>query len=147
PTAASMRPRGIRMRLLPPLVALVAVVIVTPVLADGEGVMDRPRPDYDAKGLPLGAFTLKPALDVGAASDDNVFDTPTARDSDIFYTIRPSFDLASNWSQHRLEISGSLTRYEYQQQSGEDRTDWNIGASGRVDVLRGTYIDGDADYL
>ena len=110
------------------------------------GVMDRPRPDYDAKGLPLGAFRLKPALDVAAASDDNVFDTETDTQSDIFYVINPSFDLASDWSRHKLEIMGGLTRYQYQDQGSESRTDWNLGASGRLDVLRGTYLEGETSY-
>ncbi len=43
-------------------------------LADGPvGVMDRARPDYDPKGLPLGGFRLRPALDIGVTATDNVF--------------------------------------------------------------------------
>src|ERR1700712_320465 len=39
------------------------------------GVMQRPRPEYDAKGIPLGAFRMFPSLDVNATYDDNVFRT------------------------------------------------------------------------
>lgn len=127
--------------------AVLTIAVATPAFAEDYGVMNRPRPEYDAKGLPLGAFRLKPAVDVGVASDDNVFDTETATEDDIYYSIRPSFDLASEWSRHKLDIHGSLTRYQYQQNDGENRTDWNIGANGRLDVLRGTYVEADVAYL
>ncbi len=127
--------------------ALLTAAIATPAFAEGYGVMDRPRPDYDAKGLPMGAFRLKPALDVSVNSDDNVFDTETDTVDDIYYAIRPSFDLASQWSRHKLDVHGSLTRYQYTNEDTENRTDWNVGADGRLDVLRGTYIDAGASYL
>ena len=132
---------------LPPLIALAFLVTASKAMAEGEGVMDRPRPDYDAKGLPLGAFRLKPALDVNAASDDNVYDTETAQQDDVYYVIRPSFDLASQWSRHQLDLRGSFTRYGYRNESSEDRSDWNVAADGRLDVLRGTYVNGEAGYV
>jgi hypothetical protein len=108
--------------------------------------MDRPRPEYDAKGLPLGSFRLKPALDVTPNMDDNVFSTETGTEDDIYWTINPGFVLASEWSRHALELRGSMTRYEYQEHDSESRTDWTAAAVGRVDVLRGTVIDGEAGY-
>jgi hypothetical protein len=110
------------------------------------GVMDRDRPDYDAKGLPLGGFRLRPALDVGVNGDDNVFRTPTAKESDIHYTIAPSLDLKSDWSRHSIELGAGLTRYQYTKHDSENRTDWNVGAKGRLDVLRGTFVDGATSY-
>jgi hypothetical protein len=110
------------------------------------GVMDRPRPDYDAKGLPLGGFRLRPALDIGATATDNVFATQAGKENDIYYSITPSFDLKSDWSRHQIELKGSLTRYQYSKHSSESRTDWDIGASARIDVLRGTMIEGASSY-
>ena len=60
------------------LIAAACALSPVPVLAAAGqpiGVMDRPRPDYDAKGLPVGGFRLRPALDVGASYDDNVYRT------------------------------------------------------------------------
>lgn len=111
------------------------------------GVMDRARPDYDAKGLPLGGFRLKPSLDVSPNADDNVFDSGTNREDDIYWTVNPSFALTSEWSRHQLEITGSLTRYEYQENDSENRTDWTLGAQGRIDVMRGTFVDVEGAYL
>jgi len=110
------------------------------------GVLDRPRPEYDAKGLPLGAFRLRPALDVGATFDDNVFRTEKGKESDVYYTISPSFSLRSDWPRHQLEIAGSLTRYQYSKHASENRTDWDVGANVRIDVLRGTMIETAASY-
>ncbi len=119
-----------------------------PALADDPalGVMDRDRPDYDAKGLPLGGFRLRPALDVGVNTDDNVFRTETGAESDIYYTIAPSLDLKSQWSRHSLELTAGLTRYQYTKHGSENRTDWNVGAKGQLDVLRGAVIDGATSY-
>lgn len=129
------------------MVALGLGCVCAPALADEPlGVMDRPRPDYDPKGLPLGAFRLRPALDVGATFDDNVFRTQSGKESDVYYTISPSFSLKSDWSRHSLEVTGSLTRYQYSKHSSEDRTDWDIGANGRIDVLRGTMIETAGSY-
>lgn len=111
-----------------------------------EGVMDRARPDYDAKGLPLGGFRLKPALDVGAYVDDNVYRTQSARKTDGYFTIAPSFDLKSQWSRHMVELAGGLTRYQYINLNTENRTDWNIGANGRLDIFRGSALSAGSSY-
>jgi hypothetical protein len=38
-------------------------------------VMSRPRPEYDAKGLPLGGFRLFPTLSFGTTYDTYFFST------------------------------------------------------------------------
>ena len=131
------------------LVAAAALALAAPAHAGrGQpvGVIDRPRPDYDAKGLPLGGFRLRPALDVGASYDDNVYRTATAKESDVFFTINPSFDLKSDWSRHLIELAGSLTRYQYDAKSSESRTDWYVAGNGRLDISRATALEGGAFY-
>lgn len=110
------------------------------------GVMDRPRPAYDAKGLPLGGFRLRPALDVGASHDDNVYRTSAAKVGDVFYTISPSFDLKSQWSRNLLELTGGLTRYQYNTRTSENRNDWYVGGNGRLDIARETAFSGEVSY-
>ena len=107
---------------------------------------DRPHPDYDAPGMQLGSFRLHPMLDLGATYDDNVYRTPTDTASDVFFTIAPSFDLKSDWSEHMLDITAGLVRDQYAKLSKESITNWNVGGSGRLDILRGTYLDGEASY-
>lgn len=132
------------------LLAAMAWLAVTLPARAGEGqpvgVMDRPRPDYDAKGLPVGGFRLRPALDVGAAYDDNVYRTATAKKHDFFYTITPSFDLRSDWSRHLLELSGSFTRDQYNSRRSENRNDWYVAGNGRLDIDRDAALTANGSY-
>jgi len=99
------------------------------------GVMDRARPAYDAKGVPLGGFRLFPTLDLNASYDDNVFRVPAAQ-SDYFFTISPALRLKSQWGRHFFEVYTGLNNYEYMQFSEENLTDWRVGADGRLDISR-----------
>ncbi len=99
------------------------------------GVMDRARPAYDAKGVPMGGFRLFPTLDVSANYDDNVFKRPAA-ESDWFFTISPALRLKSQWGRHFLEVYSGLNYYNYTSFSDENLADWRMGADGRIDISR-----------
>ncbi len=135
------------MRLLRSLLVMGCLAAACPALAQEElGVMDRSRPDYDAKGLPLGALRLKPALDIGASVDNNVNRTSATPQSDIYFTATPSFSLKTQWSQNMLELVGSLTRYQYSSLTEENRTDWNVGLNARTDVWHDIAINSSTSY-
>lgn len=112
-----------------------------------DAVADRPHPEYDAPGIGLGGFTLKPSLDVGASYDDNVFRTPKPTSGDVFYTLRGAFDLGSNWGRNQIDITGSISREQYMSLQEANETDWSVGASGRLDIMRGTTADGSVSYM
>ena len=116
------------------------------VLADEMGVMERARPDYDAKGLPLGGFRLYPTLEVDAAGDTNVYRTDSGTSGDAYFTIAPNLDLKSDWTNNLVEITAAVSHYRYVRNDTESRTDWNLGGHGRLDILRGTTLDGEVDY-
>lgn len=97
------------------------------------GVMDRPRPEYDAKGIPLGGFRLFPVLDLAAAYDDNVFFQPTGT-SDWYFVEAPTFRLQSQWGRHFLEFFGGLDNYNYDKNTSLNLTDWDVGGDGRLDI-------------
>jgi hypothetical protein len=101
-------------------------------------VMDRPRPDYDAKGVPLGAFRAFPVLDLGLSLSDNVFQTTGATESDVNLQASPAIKIVSEWSQHLLEFYGRLSAQRYADFSSENVTDWELGAKGRLDIQRGS---------
>lgn len=103
--------------------------------ADGSGVMDRARPEYDPIGIPLGAFRLFPAVEAVLAASDNALQT-TAPQDDVSVALAPAFKLTSQWSQHSLEIFGNLNATRYSDLASEDVTDWAVGATGRVDIQR-----------
>jgi hypothetical protein len=109
------------------------------------GVMDRARPAYDAKGIPLGGFRLFPTLDLNASYDDNVFRLPVAQ-SDYFFTISPALRLKSQWGRHFFEIYAGLNNYEYMDFSEQNLTDWRVGADGRLDILRAAVLSANVYY-
>ena len=109
------------------------------------GVLQRSRPEYDAKGIPLGAFRLFPSLDASANYDDNVLRTPTAT-SDWFFEEAPSRRLVSQWGRHFLEIYGGLDNYNYASLSRLNLTDWTVGGDGRYDISRAMDLSAAVSY-
>lgn len=101
----------------------------------GLPVAERPRPDFDPLGVPLGGFTLLPRLSVSAAYDDNVFAT-SRKTGDFFTVVTPAFDLQSHWSQHALGMSalGAISRYA--DQSREDFEAARVSGYGKLDIDR-----------
>jgi hypothetical protein len=115
--------------------------------ADNDSVLGRQRPEYDAQGVPAGAFRLYPTFGVDWAFDDNVLRTDRGARSDGFFEFSPGLDLRSQWTRHFLRAFASATRYQYLDQSSENRTEWNIGTSGRADIMTGFDLTGALSYL
>jgi hypothetical protein len=97
-------------------------------------VAERARPDYDARGLRGGAFMIRPRIDLGVETTDNVFATERGEVSDVLYTARPQVDVESQWSRHSLRASASADTVKYQDTSSEDRTNYALSADGRLDA-------------
>ena len=113
--------------------------------AQAVGVLERERPAYDAKGIPLGGFRLYPRLNFDTAYDDNVFRLPAGQ-SDWYFRETPTLRLRSQWGQHFLEVFGGADNYNYARFSSLDLTDWNLGAAGRYDIARGISVAGTNTY-
>lgn len=109
------------------------------------GVMDRPRPAYNAKGVPLGGFRLFPTLDLQSNYDDNVFRQPTGV-SDWFFTISPAMHLQSEWGRHFLELYANLDDFQYINNTSQNLTNWKIGSDGRWDISRVATVTGNVNY-
>ena len=115
-------------------------------LLEGQGVLDRARPEYDAAGIPMGGMTLYPTLAVDVAGDDNVFRGPVAS-SDAIWTISPRLDLRSNWDTHALQLFGQMDHLEYQRLNNETRTNWMLGGAGRLDFSPGSFLSNQTSYF
>lgn len=120
------------------LPAAAAISILGAANADSVSVMERPRPAYDAKGIPLGAFRMFPALTLGLRTTDNVFDTENGAASDVFGEVAPQIRIASEWSQHALELFARANILRYGDNTSENVADWSVGANGKLDVRRTT---------
>lgn len=113
--------------------------------AEDVGVMDRNRPEYDAKGIPMGGFRLFPTLDVTASYDDNVRFQPVGT-ADWYFLEAPAFRLQSQWGRDFLEFFGGLNNYNYAKDTALNLTDWDLGGDGRLDVSRELTISATASY-
>lgn len=111
-----------------------------------DDVLARQRPEYDAKGLPLGAFRLFPQVALRGSYDTNVFRQQAVRRSDTSVNVAPSASLRSEWSNHAVEAHVSADIAKYRKLSSEDTTDFNFGGAGRLDVLRSLQLTADGDY-
>src|SRR6185295_13884532 len=139
--------RGIRAYGSALAVVMGSMGTVSPVLADvTDDIVTRPRLGYDAQGIPLGSFRLFPALTFATSFDDNIDRKEINTLSDVFFTFSPAAVLRSQWSQHALNLSASSDTLVYSRYSTEDVTNYTFRGDGRLDVLRGFRILGDASY-
>ena len=109
-------------------------------------VRQRPRPDYEAIGLKSGGFTLYPRVTVEAVNDDNIYAVATGKDSDMIWRVKPEVALRSNWSRHALGAFASASINRYSDFDTEDTEEYTLGANGRLDVERGSYLAGSLQY-
>jgi hypothetical protein len=114
-------------------------------LLEGEGVMDRTRPEYNAAGIPVGGFRLYPTLAAGFSADDNIYRATNAT-SDTFWTLSPRLDLRSGWMNDSLQLYAQLDHYAYDDHDAESHTNWIVGSAGKVGIAQGSYLSGDAYY-
>ena len=134
------------------LMALVAVAQAAPAQAQGTGgslvvpnlpldydrgrnigVLDRARPEYDAVGVLMGGFVLRPKVELGAISSDNIYQTPT-RHGDVALRMAPSAVLASNWNRNSLDVEAGADLRRYMSATRRNVSGWNLGANGRYDI-------------
>ncbi|MBO9709904.1 MAG: outer membrane beta-barrel protein [Caulobacter sp.] len=109
-------------------------------------VRERPRPDYEAIGIKTGGFTLYPRLTVAAEFNDNIYAQATNEENDVIWRVKPEAALRSNWSRHALNLFGSASINRYSDFDTENTEEYTIGASGRIDLVRGSNISGALQY-
>ncbi len=108
-------------------------------------VLERPRPGYQAKGIPLGGFTAFPKLELGVQDNSNIYATPSNARSDAIGLINPEVDIVSNWSRNALQAFARGASRQYASKSSETTTDYEFGGSGRLDAGE-TSVKAGGDY-
>ena len=111
-----------------------------------QGVLERDRPAYAAKGIRAGSVLLYPALDITTAYDDNIYATKNDTKGDFIIQERPSLKLETNLPQHAFWFRGDVLNSNYIDHSKEDRTDYYVGGGSRIDIKRTTNWNTDIDY-
>jgi hypothetical protein len=110
------------------------------------GVMDRPRPEYDALGIPVSTFLMYPRLNVITGYNDNLFATETNSQGSVFAQIQPSVSLRSQWSQHELDLTTHASINRFFDHDSENTEDYGAQLFGRLDVLASTKLNGGVSY-
>lgn len=112
-----------------------------------EAIFDKARPDYQPNGIRVGSFDLKGNADITETFDDNIYSAGDGRTvDDLITTIAPALNLESNWNNHELNFYSDAKIRKYYDESSEDRNEFTLGTDGRVDIIRGMYVDGGLEY-
>jgi len=105
------------------------------------GVLERPRPDYEAAGIRTGGFTVYPKLNLGLGYSNNVYGSNTDKIGDGYAAIDPSVDINSNWARHSVSFSGGADLRRFFSQSAKDETGFYASGAGHLDIADSS-IDG-----
>jgi hypothetical protein len=109
-------------------------------------VRARPRPEYEALGLTLGAFSAFPKVELGLEHNDNIYATSTGEVSDQIWRVRPEVNVVSNWPRHSVSTYARASLNRYADRETENSNDWGVGGAGRLDFARKTTVAFGADY-
>jgi len=110
------------------------------------GVLDRPRPEYDALGMPVSTFLMYPRLNVVTGYNDNIFAQNTGTQGSGFVQLQPSVAFRSQWSQHELDLLTHASINRYFDHGTEDTDDYGASLNGRLDVLASTKLTAGGSY-
>ncbi|MBP2276021.1 outer membrane beta-barrel protein [Sphingomonas sp. PL20] len=97
-------------------------------------VLERPRPEYSAIGIPIGGFILLPRVEGGVGYSDNVYATPGTKTADGYVDLSPSAQLKSNWNRNDFGVDAGYSVRRYFRQTRRNQDGWTVGATGRYDV-------------
>lgn len=110
------------------------------------GVLDRAPVNYLPLGVPIGSFVLFPTLDLETGYDSNITASNADEKESWLFTVRPAFDLRSDWARHFLAVDGYFESTSYARYSEADYENYGAGTRGRIDVTGDFNIGGYARY-
>ncbi len=103
-------------------------------------VSTRQLPAYTPSGIRLGDFNLSPSISNALSFTDNVYATEIEQVHDTIYTVRPEFNLSSDFVRHGLNAGFYLEKGFYKDNEDEDYTDYGANVGGRIDISGQTSV-------
>jgi hypothetical protein len=97
-------------------------------------VTERPHPELEPLGLPVGSFLILPSVTAGITYDDNIYALPGDKIGDWIATIGADVAVKSAWSRNAAALHAGLTRNQYLGAGSQSTTDYDLGADGRLDM-------------
>jgi hypothetical protein len=111
---------------------------------DLKPVYEMARPDYDAPGIGLDAFLLKPSLSNSVSYNDNIFASDVHKADDIVDTTSEEFEFTSLWPSDYLDIDLRSDQEFYVDHPGEDANSYEAHLEGRLDLSPTSSLELDA---
>lgn len=105
-------------------------------------VTTRPRPDYDALGVRVGAFTLFPSVNLSSSYNDNIYASNNNTKSDLLFTAAPRVNMVSNFSRHSLNFGAGAEIVRYVDRTDEDHENFNVSGGGSLQIASQTSMSG-----
>lgn len=136
--AASLPSAGARAQVYQPL--LDSDIPLSTQTGRNQGVNERPHPELDAQGLPLGGFRAYPEITAGLGYTSNALGAETGTKGDGYVLVRPQLQLRSQWANHSLIATASYEGRRYFDTSAKNRDGYYVGLDGRIDVARDTQV-------
>lgn len=118
-----------------------------PQVLEENSVTGHRREEYEPAGLPLGSFRAYPELRTGVAFDDNVLRTKDDARGDALFNAMGRFAVRSEWTRHSLAANASVARAQYLQLTSENKTEWGVSGTGRLDILTGFALMGTGSHI
>lgn len=105
-----------------------------------QSVGERPHPELEAQGLPLGGFRAYPEITAGIGYTSNVLGAESGAQGDAFVLVRPQLQLRSQWANHSLVATASYEGRRYFETPPRNRDAYLLDLDGRIDVTRDTQV-------
>ncbi len=97
-------------------------------------------------GLPAGAFTLRPSLEVMEGYDSNPARAAAGSTGSLFTQINAAAQAKSNWQRHEMTVNLRGTYNAYTGNSAYSRPDAAASVGGRIDISRDTRLELEGRY-
>lgn len=112
-------------------------------LAPGQGVADRPRPDYDPIGSRAGLFTLYPSVTTTAEATDNYLGTNTDRRTAAYLVVQPELYARGDFGLSRIDARAFASQSVHANLPRENATQFGASATGAYEPVRDLQLRAD----
>lgn len=121
---------------------LIGVPATAQTVLRGQGVAERPRPDYDPLGIEVGAFQLYPQIDLDARATDNFRAVNVDRQSDVYLLAVADLRFESTWARNELTGGAYVSQSAHALLPAENVTQYGASLRGALDVSRDSQLRG-----
>ena len=114
-------------------------------LGRNTSVLDRPRPEYEARGVPVGPVTVRPRVGGAIGFTSNVNGTNAQRRADAFVTLSPQLTIETDALNDGIVLGGGADLQRYVRTPSRNQDSYFLTASAHQKVGRDTNVSAAAD--